>query len=196
MNRSIPLFILPVLALAFLLAACSGRPEPQISRTEQALQQAKEERAEEFALPNWGPAEEAYNQAQTMLAQKKWREATALLLKAQAGFQKARDVAKVNRQRFITDVQSTQGTAEDRCKELKEFYKANLSRIPSAKRKELEETFKGFDEKLAKVTSQLGQGLYHDAKLLAEATLKELLEAQEKLEKLTGKKIHYLAHLK
>jgi hypothetical protein len=196
MNRSIPLFILPVLALALLLAACSGRPEPQISRTEQALQQAKEERAQEFAPQNWGPAEEAYNQAQTMLAQKKWREATALLLKAQAGFQKARDVAKVNRASFIRDVQSTQGTAEDRCKELKEFYKANLSSIPSAKRKELEDTCKGLDEKLAKVTSQLGQGQYHDAKLLAEATLTELLEAQEKLEKLTGKKVHYLGHLK
>jgi hypothetical protein len=196
MNRSIPLFILPVLAQALLLAACSGRPEPQISRTEQALQQAKEERAQEFAPQNWGPAEEVYNQAQTMLAQKNWPEATALLLKAQAGFQKARDVAKVKRASFIRDVQSTQGTAEDRCKELKEFYKANLSSIPSAKRKELEDTCKGFDEKLAKVTSQLGQGQYHDAKLLAEATLRELWEAQEKLEKLTGKKFHYLAHLK
>jgi hypothetical protein len=196
MNRSIPLSILPVLALALLLAACSGRPEPQISRTEQALQQAKEERAQEFAPQNWAPAEEAYNQAQTMLAQKKWREATTFLLKAQAGFQKARDVAKVRRASFIRDVQSTQGTAQDRCKELKEFCEANLSRIPSAKRKDLEDTFKGFDEKLAQVTSQLGQGQYHDAKLLAEATLRELWEAQEKLEKLTGKKVHYLAHSK
>jgi hypothetical protein len=196
MNRSIPLLVLPVSALALLLAACSGRPEPQISRTEQALQQAKEERAQEFAPKNWGPAEEAYNQAQTMLTQKKWREATTLLLKAQAGFQKARDVAKVKRASFMRDVQSTHGTAEDRCKELKEFYKANLSSIPSAKRKELEDTYKGFDEKLAKVTSQLGQGQYRDAKLLAEATLRELWEAQEKLEKLTGKKIHYLAHVK
>jgi hypothetical protein len=194
MNRSISLFILPVLALALLLAACSGRPEPQISRTEQALQQAKAERAQEFAPQNWGPAEEAYNQAQTMLAQKNWREATALLLRAQSGFQKARDVAKVKRASFIRDVQSTLGTAEDRCKELKEFYKANLSSIPSAKRKELEDTCKGFDEKIAKVTSQLGQGQYHDAQLLAEATLRELAEAQEKLEKLTGKKFHYLAH--
>jgi len=196
MNRSIPLFILPVLALALLFAACSGRPEPQISRTEQALQQAKEEHAEEFAPQNWGPADEAYNQAQTMLAQKKWREATTLLLKAQAGFQKARDVAKVKRAIVIRDIQSTKGTAEDRCKELKEFYGANLSRIPSAKRKELEDTFKGFDEKLAKVTSQVGQSQYRDAKLLAEATLRELSEAQVKLEKLTGRKVHYLVHLK
>jgi hypothetical protein len=129
-----------------------------------------------------------------MLAQKKWREASALLLKAQTGFQKARDVAKVKRSGYIRDVQSTQGTAEDRCKELKEFYKANLSRIPSARRKDLEDTFKGFDEKLANVTGQLGKGQYRDAKLLAEATLRELQEAQEKLEKLTGRKVHYLAH--
>ena len=196
MNRSIPLFILPVLTLALLLAACSGRPDPQINRTEQALQQAKEEHAEEFAPQNWRPADEAYNQAQTMLAQKKWREATTLLLKAQAGFQKSRDVAKVKRASFIRDVQSTQGTAEDRCKELKDFYKANLRSIPAAKRKELEDTCKGFDEKLAKVTSQLGQGQYNDAKLLAEAIVVELYEAQEKLEKLTRKKVHYLAHLK
>jgi hypothetical protein len=194
MNRSIHLFILPVLALVLLLAACSGRPEPQIARTEQALQQAKEERAEEFAPQNWGPAIEAYDQAQTMLAQKKWREATTLLLKAQAGFQKARDVAKVKRASYIRDVQSTQGAAEDRCKELKEFYKANLSRIPSTRRKELEDTFKGFDERFAKVTGQLGQGQYSDAKLLAEATLRELSETQGKLEKLTGRKVHYLAH--
>jgi hypothetical protein len=192
MNRLISFFVLPVLALA-LLSACSGRPEPQIRRTEQALQQAKEERAEEFAPQNWLPADEAYNEAQAMLAQKKWREATSLLLKAQAGFQKARDVAKVKRAGYIRDVQSTKGTAEDRCKELKEFYKANLSRIPSAKRKELEDTFKGLDEKLAKVAGQLEQGQYSDAKLLAEATLRELMETQGKLEKLTGRKVHYLA---
>ena len=189
MNRSIPLFTLPVLALGLLLAACSGRPEAQISRTEQALQQAQEERAQEFAPEEWGPAEEAHSKAQTMLEQKKWGEASARLLKAQSGFQKARDVAKRKRADFIRDIQSTQGTAEDRYKTIQEFYKANLSRIPSARRKGLEDTCKGIDEKLAKVTSQLGQGQYRDAKLLAGNVLNEVLGTQQELEKLTGRKV-------
>jgi hypothetical protein len=189
MNRLIPLFTLPVLALGFFLAACSGRPEAQIGRTEQSLQQAKGERAQQFAPEDWGPAEEAYNKAQTMLEQKKWGEASALLLKAQTGFQKARDVAKRKRADFIRDVQGTQGAVQDRHKTLKEFYKANLSRIPPAKRKGLDDSCKRIEEKLAKVTSQLGQGEYRDAKLLAETTMNEVWETQQELEKLTGRKV-------
>jgi len=140
MNRSFPYITLPVLALGLFLAACSGRPEPQIKRTELALQQAKEERAQEFAPEDWGPAEEAYNKAQTMLEQRKWGEAGSLLLKAQTGFLKARDVAKGKRADLIRDIQNTQGAVEMRCKTLQEFYKANMSKIPPAKRKELENT--------------------------------------------------------
>lgn len=189
MNRLIPLFTLPVLALELFLAACSGRPEAQIGRTEQALQRAKAEHAQEFASEDWGPAEEAYSKAQTMLAQKKWGEASALLLKAQTGFQKARDVAKGKRASLIRDVQNMQGAIQDRCKTLREFYKANLSRIPSAKRKGLEDSCKRFDEELAKVTNQLGRGEYRDAKLLAETTMSEVLYTQHELEKLTGKRV-------
>ncbi len=186
MKRSTPLFVLPILVLSLFLAACSGRPDPQISRTEQALQQAKEEHAQELAQEDWGPAEEAYNQAQTMLVQKKWREATALLLRAQTGFQKARDIAKVKRTIYIRDIQSAQGAAEDRYKSLKEFYQANQGRIPLAQRKQLEASYKGIDEKLMMITKQLGKGQYSDAKLLANGTLSEVWAAQVKFEKLTG----------
>jgi hypothetical protein len=189
MNRLIHLFTLPVLALGLFLAACSGRPEAQIGRTEQAMQQAKAERAQEFAPEDWGPAEEAYNKAQTLLGQKKWGEASALLLKAQTGFQKARDVGKGKRANLIRDVQNTQGAIQDCCKTLKEFYKANLNRIPAAKRKGLEDSCKRFDEELAKVTSQLERGEYRDAKLLAETTMSEVLYTQQLLEKLTGRRV-------
>ncbi len=189
MNRTIPLFTLPVFALGVFLAACSGRPEAQIARTEQAMQQAKDEHAQEFAPDDWGPADEAHSQAQTLLEQKKWVQAGPLLLKAQTGFQKARDVAKRKRADFIRDVQSTQGTALDRCKTIREFYKVNLSRIPSPRRKGLEDACNAFDEKLAKVTSQLDQGQFQDAKTLAGTTLTEVLQTQLELEKLTGRKV-------
>jgi hypothetical protein len=189
MRSMLPVYLCMFSGFSLCLSACSGRPEQQIARTDQAMQQAKDEYSQEFAPEEWRTAEDAYNAAQKMLDQKKWREANMLLLKSMTGFQQARNLAKGKREEMIRDIQNSQKTVELRCKALREAYQANLKRIPAAKRKEFEETCNAFEEKLSTISKQLDGGRYQDAKFLAGKTLREVWETRQEMEKLTGKKI-------
>ena len=181
-------YLLIVLTLAFLVFACSGKPVEQIQMTEKAMQQAKDEHAEEFAPEDWKVGETAWNDAQSKIEKEKWGEATTALLKAKTRFEKARDVAKGKRAAAIQEIEGTKTTAEKRCKALKESLEASGKKLSAAKRKEFEEACKSAEEKIAKVATQLQNGQYNDAKYLAGSTLREVWEAQKELDSLTGKK--------
>jgi predicted HNH restriction endonuclease len=177
-----------VLSLSFFVFACSGKPVDYIDKTEKAMQQAKDEHADDFATEEWKSAEESMNAAQSLLDKEKWGEATTALLRAKARFEKARDIAKGRRAAAIQEIEGTQKTAEMRCKTLKEALDANSKKLSAAKRKEFEDACKSAEEKLAKVSTQLESGQYGDAKLLAGSTLREVWEAQKELDGLVGKK--------
>ncbi len=177
-----------VLLLAFFVFACSGKPVEYIEKAEKAMQQAKEEHAEEFAGEEWKTGEEDMRSAQANLGKEKWGDATTALLKAQNHFAKARDIAKGKRAAAIQEIEGTKKTAEMRCKALKDAVDANSKKLSAAKRSEFGEICKAAEEKIAKVGTQLQNGQYSDAKYLAGTTLREVWEAQKELESALGKK--------
>ena len=182
------IYLCLVLSFAFFIFACSGKPVEYIEKTEKAMQQAKTEHAEEFASDDWKTGEEDMRTAQGLIEKEKWGDATKALLKAKAHFEKARDVAKGKRAVAIREIGDTQKVAESRCKVLKEALAANSKKLSAAKRKEYEDACKAADEKIAKVSTQLQNGQYGDAKLLAGSTLREVWEAQKELDGMIGKK--------
>ncbi len=182
------IYLLIAVTLAFVVFACSGKPVEQIQMTEKAMQQAKDEHAEDFASEEWKAGEAAWTDAQARIDKEKWGEATTLLLKAKTRFEKARDVAKGRRAAAIQEIEGTKMTAEKRCKALKETLDASGKKLSAAKRKEFEEACKTAEEKIAKVGTQLQNGQYNDAKFLAGSTLREVWEAQKELDGLIGKK--------
>ena len=182
------IYLCLVLSLAFFVFACSGKPVEYIERTEKAMQQAKEEHAEDFAAEDWKAGEESMRAAQGLLEKEKWGEATTALLRAKSRFEKARDVAKGHRAAAIQEIEGTKKTAEMRCKALKDALDASGKKLAAAKRKEFEEACKSADETIAKVGTQLQNGQYGDAKLLAGSTLREVWEVQKELDGLVGKK--------
>ena len=177
-----------VLLLVFFAFACSGKPVENIEKTQAAMDQAKDEHAEEFAPTEWKSGEEDWRMAQTMLEKEKWGDASTSLLKARGHFEKAREQAKGKRAATIQEIEGTKGTAVKRCQALKDALAADGKKLPAAKRKELEEACKTAEEKIAKVGTQLQNGQYSDAKFLAGSTLREVWEAQKELESLVGKK--------
>jgi hypothetical protein len=181
-------FLFLVLSLAFLIFACSPKPVDQIQKTEKAMEQAKAEHAEEFAPDEWKAGEDAWRAANAQIDQQKYGDVTATLLKAKTRFEKARDIAKGKRDEAIKEIKNTQKTAEMRCKALHDDLDKSGKKLSAAKRKEFEEACKAADEKIAKVTTQLENGQYNDAKYLAGSTLREVWEAQKELEKAIGKK--------
>ncbi len=182
------IYIFLGLSIAFFLFACSGKPVEYIQKTENAMQQAKAEHAEEFAPEDWKTGEDDWRTAQSQLDKEKWGDATTSLLKAKSHFEKARDIAKGKRAAAIQEIQNTKITAEQRCKAFKDALQANSKKLPAAKRQEFEDACKVAEEKIAKVGTQLENGQYNDAKYLAQSTLREVWEAQKELDTALGKK--------
>jgi hypothetical protein len=185
MKFSSLLFIL-ILLLTFSMIGCSAKPTDLIDQTEKTMQQAKAEYAEQFAPEDWRAAEQAYGEAQARLEKEKWGEASTLLLKAKTRYAKARDLAKGKREAAILEIKNIQKTAELRCKTLREEIDANAKKLTAPRKKGLEEICKEIDEKIAKVTTQLDNGQYSDAKFLAQTTMRQVWEAQKELEGYVG----------
>jgi hypothetical protein len=144
------------------------------------MEQAKAEYAETFAAEEWSTADAAWKEAQAKLDAKKYTEALPKLLKAQQGFQKARNIAEGRREAAITQIKGDQKASELRCKLLKDNL-ATAKKLKADKKKELEDICKGVDERVAKITNLLDQANYNDAKSLASNTLREVYEAEVKL---------------
>jgi hypothetical protein len=188
MKRSFIIPLLLTLALMFLFAGCSTRPDDQIARAEDAMKKAQEEHADFFAPEDWNAAKQAWDQAQEKLQKKSYGEATTLLLKAQMRFRKAAEIAGGKRQDAIREIEGLQKTAELRCKALKEAMEKG--KLSAAKRKTFEENCQDIDQKLSQVKTRLDGGEYQEAKYLAQTTLRQVWEAQKELESsLGGKKI-------
>lgn len=181
-------FLVAVLSLAFLIIGCSAKPVDQIQKAEKAMEQAKAEHADEFAPEDWKAGDDAWRSATAKVDQGKYGEATTLLLKAKTRFEKARDIAKGKKDDAIKEIKNTQKTAELRCKALKDDLEKSGKKLSAAKRKDVEDSCKAADEKIAKVNTQLENGQFSDAKYLAASTLREIWEAQKDFEKAIGKK--------
>src|SRR5262245_39344683 len=108
--------LLPLAFSASLLSGCSGRPDEQIQLAQKALNQAKEQHAAEFAPSEWKAAEQSWQEAQEVLGRERFSEATSLLIKAKARYEKARDVAKSKRGVVLKEVKGQQSAIDIRYK--------------------------------------------------------------------------------
>lgn len=151
------------------------------------MDQAKAEHADMFAIEEWSAADTAWKDAQTRLDTKKYTEALPKLLKAQQGFQKAREIAKGRREAAIAQIKGDQKATELRCKLLKDSL-AGAKKLSADKKKELENICKEADEKVSKITTLLDQANYNDAKSMASNSLREVYEAEVKLKGYLGGK--------
>ena len=167
------------LLVVLMCYGCASRPTEQIDRTQKALDQAKEQRAEEFSPNEWKSGMDAWNGAQTALDDKRYGEATTHLLKATGQFVKARDLAKGKREELRKEVQGLQKTIDIRYQGVRaSLATAKLS--PKVK-KELEDSCKEIDQAIAKMGTQADSGDYTQAKYTAQTTLRKVFEAEKEL---------------
>jgi hypothetical protein len=174
------LLLIPVLVIG--MYGCSGKPTEQIEKTEKAQAAAKAEYADQFAQDDWRAAEQAFGEAQGYIAKEKWGDATRVLLKAKTRYEKARDLAHNKKDAKIQEISGKQTTLEKRAKTLKDALDAGGAKITAAKKQLAEEVYKGVEEKLAKISTQLKNGQFQDADYLAGSTLREVWEATQEIE--------------
>ena len=182
MKKSYRILILLSLVLVLLSCAC-GPPTEQIQATQTAMDQAKEERAEEFAANEWTSAKQSWDQAQSALGRKDYTAANTLLLRAKMRFEKARDLAKGRRDEMLKEVTNLQKTVEIRYGNAKAaIEKAKLSTRQKA---EIEDACKEIDQAIEKLKTQINNGDLAPAKYTAQTTLHSVYNVEQMIQ---GKK--------
>ncbi len=176
-----------LLALGLVLLLCflgCGQPTEQIQLAQKAMDQAKEQRAEEFAAKEWNDAMQAWNQAQAALAKGSYSESSTALLRAKSRFEKARDIAKGRREDLLKQVTGLQKTIDLRYTAMKNNVTA--AKLSAKQKKEFEDSCKEIDQAIEKMKSQVNSGDLTPAKFTGDTTLRNIYETEKSL--LGGKK--------
>jgi hypothetical protein len=174
-RRFLPIGVL----LALFAAGCTGKPEEQIKLAEKAMQQAKEQRAAEFAPDEWRQGQEAWDEAQAKIQKGEYGGVSTTLLKAKTRFERARDLAQGKREALLREVQGRQKTVDLRYQRVKE--NMQTAKLSPQTRKELEETFAEIDKSITKFKEQMDQGDYTQADLTAQNAMHQVYSAEKTL---------------
>jgi len=171
-----------LIVLGLVLLLCSyacGKPTEQIANAQRAFDQAKEQRAEEFAAKEWNDAMQAWNQAQAALDKESYSEANTLLLKAKSRFEKVRDIAKGRREDLLKQVTGLQKTIDIRYSTMKSTVQA--AKLSAKQKKEFEESCKEIDQAIEKMKSQISSGDLAPAKYTGDTTLRSVYETEKSI---------------
>jgi hypothetical protein len=172
--------ILVCVCLALFIHGCASRPDEQIKLAENAMSQALEQHAEQYAPSEWKSAKEIWDQAQAQLAQGKFASAATSFVTAKARLLKAAEVAKAERESMQKQVTVLQESIDTNYAELKAG--ATPSRLRGGARKEYETALADIDKRIALVKSQMDQGDYFGAKANAQGALKAIDYIAKKLQ--------------
>ncbi|MBZ5497097.1 MAG: hypothetical protein LAP85_11895 [Acidobacteriia bacterium] len=179
MNNSFRILTTACVFLVLLCYACASRPDEQIKLAADAMNQAMEQRAEQYAPGEWKSAKEAWDQAQDRLAKQQYASAATSFITAKARLTKARDIAKAERASMQKQVQDLQaGIATNYA-----AFKAAVTpaRLAGAAKKEFQAACDDVDKRIKIVDDGMNQGDFIGAKREAQKTLQAIEYFQKKL---------------
>ncbi len=179
MNRSIRVLIAACIFLVFLFSGCASRPDQQLKDATEAYNQAVDLRADLYAPSEWKSAKEIWDQANDQMTKQQYADAASSLITAKARMQKARDVAKSERESMQTQVKDLQSNVAAN-------YDAFKKSMPPAKqvgaaKKEFQAACEDIDKRIAMINSQVAQGDFIAAKENAQGALQAIDYNQKKL---------------
>ena len=164
--------IVPCVCLVLFIHGCASRPDEQIQLAEDAMNQALQQHAEQYAPTEWRSAKEVWDQAQAQLAQEQFASAATSFVTAKARMLKAAEVAKAERESMQKQVTDLREIIDTNYADLKAG--ATPARLAGGARKEYETALADIDKRIALVTSQLVQGDYIAAKKNAQGALQAI----------------------
>jgi hypothetical protein len=166
-------FAVPICVCLGLVAyGCASRPDEQIQLAEDAMKQAVDQHAEQYAPGEWKSAQEAWDQAQAQLSQEQFASAATSFVTAKARLLKAAEVAKEERESMQKQVADLQAIIDTNYAELKTG--ATPARLAGGLRKEYETALADVDKRIALVRTQMEQGDYITAKANAQGALQAI----------------------
>jgi hypothetical protein len=181
MTNSFRVSILICVFLMFSCFGCASRPDEQLKAAQDAMNQAIEQYADQYAPGDWKGAKEFWDQAQAQLANQQYAAATESLLRAKARFLKVRDIAKAEREAMQKQVQDIQAHIDSRYS----GFKAAMTpaKLTPAVKKEFQAACTDIDKRIADVNSLVQQGDFIQAKTLGQQALQAIDYNEKKLKK-------------
>ena len=180
MTNSIRAALTSCVFLAFFCYGCASRPDEQIRNATDAMNQAIEQRAEQYAPHEWKSAKDMWDTAQGQLSSQSWTAAAGSLETAKARFLKARDAAKSERDSVLAEVKAMQTNIDG----LYATFKAGMSnsKLSAAAKKDYLAACADIDKRIGILNSLLSQGGYIEAKTTAQETLQSIYFNRKKLQ--------------
>ena len=180
MTNSIRAAITTCVLLAFFCYGCASKPDEQIKAATNAMNQAIEQRAEQYAPSEWKSAKDIWDTAQGQLSSQSWAAAAASLETAKARFIKAHDVAKNERDSMLAVVKTMQANIDSSYA----TFKAGMSnpKVSAAAKKDYLAACADIDKRIGIMNSELSQGGYIEAKATGQETLQAIYYNQKKLQ--------------
>jgi hypothetical protein len=165
---------------ALTCTGCASYPEEQLKQAQAAMDEALKHQPETFAAGNWQDAKKAWDDAQALLSQQKYGQATPLLITAKSRFVKAGQIAKDSREAVLREVTKAQHDINIRYTGLKSDLAA--ARLSPPARKSLEECCHQLQQQVEKLNTEIDQGEISKAQATAKETLKLVYDGQLKME--------------
>jgi hypothetical protein len=181
MNNSFRVLTLLCVFLILSLYGCASKPDEQIKLAQDAMKEAVDQFADQYAPGEWKGAKEFWDQAQAQLEKQQYAGARETLLRAKTRFLKARDVAKTERESMLKQVKDIQANVEGR-------YSAFKAAMPPAKltpavRKDFQAACADIDKRIADVNTLVDAGDYIQAKTFGLQALQAIDYNEKKLKK-------------
>jgi hypothetical protein len=178
MNRVSILFCV-LLMLVFY--GCASRPDEQLNLAQEAMKQAADVFADQYAPAEWKSAKEFWDQAQDQLGKQQYAAAAETLLRAKTRFTKAKEVAQAERESMLKQVKDIQAHIESRYTAWKESMPP--AKLSPAVKKDFQAACADIDKRIEIVTSLVSQGDYMQAKTLGQQALQAIDYNEKKLKK-------------
>jgi hypothetical protein len=178
MNNSHRILIAVCVFLILFFAGCASRPDEQIKLAQEAYNQAVDQRADQYAPSEWKSAKEIYDLANEQLAKQSYSAAAASFTTAKARLNKARDVAKDERESMLTQVQTLQANITSN---FDAFKAAMTPAKQAAAKKDYQAALADIEKRIGLIASQVSQGDYIGAKENAQGALQAIDYSHKKL---------------
>jgi len=176
--RILPPAILIVLA-SLVLAACSTMPVDELKMAGDAMNNANNVEASEYATHEWKRAEMQRQEANALIHMGRYSEARTVLVEAIASYKEAQAKAKERVEGLQVEIKALQSSAETELKKIEEA--SESSKVKPSVRRRLEAALPRLDEKISAMNAAFDAGKYSLARTDgAEATryMERLLKRQ------------------
>lgn len=180
MTNSFRVAITTCVLLTLACYGCASRPDEQIKAATDAMNQAMEQHADQYAPSDWKGAKETWDQAQSELAAQKYAAAGEDFLRAKARLLKVRDIAKSERESMQKEVMDIKANVDSNYPALKAAI--NAAKLTGAAKKEFQAACADIDKRIDLVNGLLSDGDYIQAKPAAQQTLQAIYFNQKKLQ--------------